>query len=73
MLEERPQSELTRLRKEPNKARHDGVFGGLSSAEKAEYNRKAERIHELQSKSQASAVAKKSAQSAKIEQSRQWN
>ena len=73
MLEEKPQSELTRLRKEQNKARHDEVFGGLSSAELAEYNGKADRIHELESKIQASAVAKKSFQSGKAEQSRQWN
>ena len=73
MLEEKPQFELIRLRKEQNKARQDEVFGGLSPAERAEYNGKAERIHELESDFQASAVAKKSLQSAKAEQNRQWN
>jgi hypothetical protein len=73
MVEEEPQFELLRLRKEQNKARHDEVFGGLSPAERAAYNRKSERIHELQGDFQASAVAKKSLQSAKAEQSRQWN
>ena len=58
MAEEKPQSELTRLRKEQNKARHDEVFGGLSPAELAAYNRKAERIHELENYFQASAFAK---------------
>jgi hypothetical protein len=73
MVEEKPQFELTRLRKEQNKARQDEVFGGLSPAERAEYNGKAERIHELESNFPASAVAKKSLQSAKAEQNRQWN
>jgi hypothetical protein len=55
MLEEKPQFELIRLREEQNKARHDEVFGGLSPAELAEYNGKAARIHELESKIRASA------------------
>jgi hypothetical protein len=59
MAQEKSQSELIRLRKEQNKARHDEVFGGLSPVELAEYNRKAARIHELESDFQA-------------EQSRQW-
>ena len=72
MVEEKPQSDLTRLRKEQTKARHDEVFGGLSPAELEEYNGKAERIHELQSDFQASALTRKSLQSAKAKQSRQW-
>ena len=68
MVQKTPQSELTRLRKDQNKARQDEVFGGLSPEERAEYNGKAERIHELESEIQASAVAK-SLQSAKAEQS----
>ncbi len=48
MPEEKPEFELIRLRKEQNKARHDEVFGGLSPAERSEYNGKAERIHELE-------------------------
>ena len=59
MAEEKPQSELTRLRKEQNKTRYDEVFGGLSPAELAEYNGKAERIHKLENYFQASALAKK--------------
>jgi hypothetical protein len=73
MAKEKPQSELTRLRKDQTKSRQDEVFGGLSPAERAEYNGKAERIHKLESEIQASEVAKKSLQSAKAEQSRQWN
>jgi hypothetical protein len=73
MVEEKPQFELIRLRKEQSKDRQDEVFGGLSPAERAAYNRKSERIHELQGDLQASAVAKKSLKSAKAEQSRQWN
>ena len=73
MVQKTSQSELTRLRKEQNKARQNEVFGGLSPAERAEYNEKAERIHELESEIQASAVAKNSWQSAKAKQSRHWN
>jgi hypothetical protein len=59
MTEENPQSELTRLRKEQNKARDDEVFGGLSPAELVVYNGKAKRIHELENYFQASAFANK--------------
>ena len=71
MVEEKPQFELTRLREEQKKARHDEVFGGLSLAEL--YHGKAERIHELQIDFQVSALTKKSLWSAKSELSRQWN
>ena len=47
MDEENPQSELAGLLQEQIKARQREVFGGLSHAEKAEYNRRAERIREL--------------------------
>ena len=70
MVEENPQFELIRLRKEQNKARHDEVFGGLSPAERAAYNRKSGRIHELQIDFQVSAFIKKGLWSAKSEQSR---
>jgi hypothetical protein len=73
MAREKHESELKRLRTEQNKTRQDEVFGGLSPAEQAEYNRKSERIHELESKIQASAVAKNRSQSAKAERKRQWN
>jgi hypothetical protein len=50
MANEKPQFELIRLREEQNKARQDEVFGGFSPAERVEYNGKAERIHELESR-----------------------
>ncbi|MCU1304318.1 MAG: hypothetical protein JWQ87_4602 [Candidatus Sulfotelmatobacter sp.] len=49
MMEPELQSELTRLIGDQDKARNDQVFGGLSPAERAEYDRKAERIHDLES------------------------
>jgi hypothetical protein len=67
MATEKPESELTRLRKEQNKTQQDEVFGGLSPAERAEYNGKAQRINELEIALTASAGAKKSSQSAKAE------
>jgi len=47
MNEENPQSELARLLQEQTKTRQREVYGGLSHAEKTEYNRRAERIREL--------------------------
>jgi hypothetical protein len=73
MAKEKPESELKRLRTEQEKIRRDEVFGGLSPAERAAYNRKSDRIHELESEIQAGAVAEKSSQFAKAEQRRQWN
>jgi hypothetical protein len=72
MAQEKPESELAQLRKEQDKTRQDEVFGGLSSTERAAYNRKAERIHVLEGTIQARAVAKKSSQSAKAKQKSQW-
>ena len=72
MAQEKPESELARLRKEQDKTRLDEVFGGLSPAERAEYNRKAERIHVLESTIQARALANKSSQAARTNQRRQW-
>jgi hypothetical protein len=57
MVEEKTQFELIRLREEQNKARHDEVFGGLSPAERLEYNEKAERIHELENDLRQSRAA----------------
>jgi len=73
MAKEKPESELKQLRTEQEKIRRDEVFGGLSPAERAAYNRKSDRIHELESEIQASAVAENSSQFAKAEQRRQWN
>jgi hypothetical protein len=42
------QSELTRLRKQQAKARQDEVFGGFSRAERAEYDARANRIHDVE-------------------------
>jgi hypothetical protein len=67
------ESELKRLRAEQYKSLQDEVFGGLSPAERARYEVKSERIHELESKIQASAVAENRSQSAKAERKRQWN
>ncbi len=58
MVKQSLQSELTRLLKEQYKARQDQVFGGLSPVERAEYNLRTERIHEIEI--QASSVPKKS-------------
>jgi hypothetical protein len=57
MATEKRESELERLRREQSKTRHDEVYGGLSPAEQAEYNRKSDRIHELEGEIQASAIA----------------
>jgi hypothetical protein len=42
------QSELTRLRKQQAKARQDEIFGGFSRAERAEYDARANRIHDVE-------------------------
>jgi hypothetical protein len=64
MAKEKPEFELTRLRKEQSTTREDEVFGGLSKAEWAEYDGKTERIYELESEIQAMAVAEHKSQSA---------
>jgi len=43
-----PENELIRLRREQSKTRQDEVFGGLSPAERAVYDTKENRIHELE-------------------------
>ena len=48
MQNETEQSELSRLRKEQAKTRHDEVFGGLTSVERAAYDIKQDRICELE-------------------------
>lgn len=73
MAKENPESEVKRLRKEQNEALDDEVFGGLSPSERAQYDRKIKRINELTIQLAASAGAKKSSQSVKPEQKRQWN
>lgn len=73
MVRENLESELKRLRKEQNKTLEDEVFGGLSPDERVEFNRKTKRINELEIELTASALAKKTSQSSKAEQTRQWN
>jgi hypothetical protein len=65
VAKEKPESELTRLREEQKKAQQDEVFGGLSLAERAAYNEKTNRINALEIELAASALARKSSQSAK--------
>jgi hypothetical protein len=48
MEDETPYDELVRLRKAQINALQNEIYGGLSRAEKAEYNRRAERIRELE-------------------------
>ena len=66
---ETPKSELARLRKEQRQARQDEVYGGFSKSERAEYDSRAERIHELDSQ----LLTKTSADEAASEQRREWN
>ncbi len=48
MSHEMPELELARLRQQQSKSRHDEVFGGLSSTERLAYDRRQNRIHELE-------------------------
>ena len=73
MAKEKAEAEWNRLCTEQEKTRRDEVFGGLSAAERTEYSRKSDRIRELESIIQASAVAEKNARSEKAEQQLQWN
>jgi hypothetical protein len=73
MAEGKLQSELTRLRKEQNKARQDEVFGGFSDREQEEYDENVERIHELERERQGGAISNGRLQFATAEHRRQWN
>jgi hypothetical protein len=48
MRNETPSSELIRLHKEQRKTQEDEVFGGLSPEERAGYEIKQDRIHDLE-------------------------
>jgi hypothetical protein len=48
MDRETPRAELLRLLKELRKTRQDEIFGGLSLSERADYDKKANRISELE-------------------------
>jgi hypothetical protein len=56
MPHESSQAELARLRKKQGKARQDEVFGGLSPAERVEFDGKTKCINELETELRASAV-----------------
>jgi hypothetical protein len=60
MKRETPQTEIMRLLREQIQSREDEVFGGLSRAERADYNRKDARINHLEILLQAQATAQKS-------------
>ena len=60
MPKEKPGCELKRLRAEQGKTRQDEIFGGLSPAERAAYNRKTNRINDLEIELAAIAGAKTS-------------
>ena len=66
---ENPQSELKRLLREQLKTLQDEVYGGLLAGERAEYNSKANRIHQLQIELQATAASDLIAE----ERRRDWN
>jgi len=53
VINEKSQAELRLLNKEQQKAQQDEVFGGLSRAERAQFNRRAERIQDLESEIQS--------------------
>jgi hypothetical protein len=72
VAKEKPESELRRLRTEQGKTRRDEVFGGLSRAERAEYDKKAERIRRLEGEIQESAIAEKSLHTARVKPTRKW-
>jgi hypothetical protein len=57
MEKETPQTEIMRLLREQIQSREEEVFGGLSRAERAEYNRKSARINHLEILLQAEAIA----------------
>lgn len=65
--------ELKKLRAEQAKIRRNEVFGGLTPAERADYNHKSHRIHELETEIYANFVATTSSEAAKAEQRLSWN
>jgi hypothetical protein len=61
MVKETLQSEMIRLRKEQTLARQHEVYGGLSPAERIEYDDRAKRIKELDEQLKAIAVVEDAA------------
>ncbi len=47
MQRETEEAELSRLRREQSRTRQDEVFGGLTSDERAAYDKKEKRLQEL--------------------------
>lgn len=66
MVNDKQQSELTLLRSQQRKTLQDEVFGGLSNAERSEYDRRAQRIHALELEIRAAALSE-------VELRRQWD
>jgi hypothetical protein len=69
LADEHPKSELARLHKQQYKTQRDQVYGGLSQAERAEYDRTTKRIDKL--KKQLETIA--SSEEAQAEQGCEWN
>ena len=69
MANQKLQSELTRLRKQQAKARQDEIFGGFSRAERAEYDARANRIHEVETELETKPAERTIAE----QQRRQWH
>jgi hypothetical protein len=59
MEHETPQTEVIRLIREQNRTREDEVFGGLSPVERAEYNKKSQRINDLEILLRCNSVLRK--------------
>ena len=74
MRYETPYSALIRLREEQTKTREDEVFLGLSPAERAQYDQKAQRINALEMKLRMSNISEKSTErGAALDQRSLWN
>jgi hypothetical protein len=69
VAEEKPKTELARLRDEQQQARQNEVYGGFSESERAEYDARGERIHELGTQLQTPTPADQAA----AEQRGEWN
>jgi hypothetical protein len=67
------QSELARLRRDQRESLESEVFLGLTPAERAEYDRKTDRIHALEIDLALSGITERSLQSAKTRQRQEWN
>ena len=48
MSDESPEAEMLRLRREQAKARRDEIFGGLTPEERAAYEVRRKRLHDLE-------------------------